>query len=118
MKNTEHSDSNAKHELDFLSQYQNKGYTANFRVENNQLKSSETDTFSNPEQVKIVAEHRFEGMSNPSDNSILYVMETKDGLKGTIISAYGPAANLDVHEFIESIPDENIGHDDSILNLS
>jgi len=118
MENIEYSDPNAKHELDFLSQYQNKGYTANFRVENNKLKSSENDSIFNPEQVKIVAEHRFEGMSNPSDNSILYVMQTNNGLKGTIINAYGPATNLDVHEFIESIPKENTGHDDSILNLS
>jgi len=28
---------------------------------------------------------RFEGRSNPDDNAILYVIETNDGTKGTLI---------------------------------
>jgi hypothetical protein len=42
-----------------------------------------------PEQVKIINFFRFEGMSDPEDNSILYVIETDNGLKGTLIDAYG-----------------------------
>lgn len=117
MEHPEYSDPNAKHELDFLKLYENKGYTENFRVEKNKLIASNKKSEFSPKQVKVVAEHRYEGMSNPSDQSILYVIEANENCKGTIINSYGPTANLEVHEFIESIPDENKGHDESILNL-
>ena len=117
MKKPEYSDPNAKNELEFLTKYQEKGYKNNFRVEDNKLIASGSKNIYNSSEVNIVAEHRFEGMSNPSDNSILYVLKTNDETKGTILNGYGPSANLDVHEFLDSIPDENIGHDDSILNL-
>ncbi|WP_179320370.1 hypothetical protein [Winogradskyella helgolandensis] len=117
MKTPDYSDPNAKHELDFLSQYQEKGYTSNFRVENEKLIASGEDNTYKPEDVHVVAEHRYEGMSNPSDQSILYVITTDDGKKGTLINAYGPSADLEVHEFMEAIPEKNIDHDDSILNI-
>ncbi|WP_178988704.1 hypothetical protein [Winogradskyella schleiferi] len=117
MKQPDYSDPNAKHELDYLELYEKKGYTENFRVENGKLIASQEKSKFSPEQVKIVAEHRYEGMSNPSDQSILYVIETDEDCKGTIINSYGPTANLEVHEFIESIPDDQKGHDESILNL-
>ncbi|WP_179345922.1 hypothetical protein [Winogradskyella ursingii] len=117
MKNPTYSDPSAKHELSFLEQYLNKGYTENFRVENKKLIASNKTSEFSPTQVKIVAEHRYEGMSNPSDQSILYVIETENNCKGTIINSYGPTANLDINDFIISIPDENKSHDKSILNL-
>lgn len=117
MENIDYSDPNAKHELDFLNQYQQKGYTVNFRVEDHKLIASGEDVSFSPEQVSIVAEHRYEGMSNPSDQSILYVIKTVGDYKGTIINAYGPTANLEVHEFMESIPKKNISHEKSILNI-
>ncbi|MTE27557.1 hypothetical protein [Winogradskyella ouciana] len=117
MKDPKYSDPNAKHELNFLELYAKNGYTENFRVEENKLKTSNSELEFTPEQVKVVAEHRYEGMSNPSDQSILYVIEADDNCKGTIINSYGPTADLEVHEFIESIPHENKSHYKSILNL-
>ena len=117
MKNPEYSDSNAKHELDFLKEYQKKGYTHNFRVQDDSLIASGEDTKYKPEDVFIVAEHRYEGMSDPSDQSILYVITTENDKKGTLLNAYGPSADLDIHEFIEAIPKKNKSQDDSILNI-
>lgn len=117
MKHTDYSDPNAKHELDFLELYQEKGYTENFRIEDNKLIASKKQSKFLPSQVEIVAEHRYEGMSNPSDQSILYVIEANENCKGTIINSYGPNANLEIHQFIEDIPEENKGQDESILNL-
>lgn len=115
-KNTDYSDPDAKNEMNFLKMYQDKGYTINFRVENGKLIGNKDYIYSS-EDVSIVAEHRYEGMSNPSDMSILYVIEADKDHKGTIINSYGPTADLEIHEFIDAIPEENVGHDDSILNL-
>jgi hypothetical protein len=60
-----------------------------------------------PEDLKIIRTYRFEGASDPSDNSILYVIEANDGLVGYSIDAYGAYSNHDddgYDEFIRQIP--------------
>ena len=42
-----------------------------------------------PEDFKIDAFYRFEGMSNPSDSSIVYAISSKSGMKGVLVDAYG-----------------------------
>jgi hypothetical protein len=51
--------------------------------------------FYHPEDLTIIKTYRFEGDSNPSDASILYVIEAKDGLIGYSIDAYGVYSNHD-----------------------
>ena len=48
-----------------------------------------------PEQLTIIKTYRFEGESDPSDSSILYVIEANDGLIGYSIDAYGVYTNHD-----------------------
>jgi hypothetical protein len=43
-------------------------------------------------------------MSNPSDMSILYVIETKNGSKGTVLAGYGPSNDSRMAEFFTEIP--------------
>jgi hypothetical protein len=66
-----------------------KGYTDDFKVENEKLTSQKTEKTFEAEQVRIADFFRFEGPSNPDDNTILYAIETSDGLKGTLVEAYG-----------------------------
>ena len=42
-----------------------------------------------PEDFTIDEFYRFEGMSNPSDNSIVFAISSKAGIKGVLIDAYG-----------------------------
>ena len=42
-----------------------------------------------PEQIKVVNFYRFEGITDPGDMAVLYVIETDDGAKGTLVDAYG-----------------------------
>ena len=42
-----------------------------------------------PEDLKIIRTYRFEGESDPSDNSIIYLIEANDGLIGYSLDAYG-----------------------------
>lgn len=62
-----------------------------------------------PEDLKIIRTYRFEGESDPSDSSILYLIEANDGRIGYSIDAYGVYSNHDddlYDEFIRKIPME------------
>lgn len=85
------------------------GYTHDFTVQDDRLNTMDNDsarTF-NPEETTIVDYFRFEGESNPDDSAILYAIETTDGTKGTISSAYGAYADQDVDQFILKV--ESLG---------
>lgn len=105
----------AKNESEFINAYKDKGYTASYRIENGNLIALETKEKFSPKHVKVVAEHRYEGMSNPDDMSILYVLDTGE-LKGTFLMAYGPSANNEHAEFFNAIPESNISDRENILN--
>jgi hypothetical protein len=93
-----------------LSQCSNKlvtdGYSEFFKVdEKGKLYSPTKDKTYPPEKVHIVNFFRFEGASDPDENSILYAIETSDGLKGTISDAYGTYADPNVSKFIQKVED-------------
>lgn len=46
-----------------------------------------------PEDLLIIKTYRFEGASDPSDNSILYLIEATDGCVGYALDAYGVYSN-------------------------
>lgn len=103
----------AKSEKKYIAEYQQKGYTANFRIKEGSMHLNDENLYK-PDDVFIVAQHRFEGMSNPADLSILYVIETVDKKKGTLLAAYGPTGNLDAAEFFKEVPEENISDKEKI----
>lgn len=80
-----------------------KGYDDDFKITDNGLKSLRTDKIYQPDQINIINFFRFEGQSDPNDNTIMYVIETSDGLKGTLIDAYGPYADRKLGEFMNQV---------------
>ncbi|CAM4084747.1 hypothetical protein [Zobellia nedashkovskayae] len=101
------NDAYAKHEKDAIDEFEKKGYTARYRYENDVLINPETHKYYKPVDITIVKEFRYEGMSDPDDLSILYIIETDDGSKGTFLMAYGPSADTDTAMFFKNVPDEN-----------
>ena len=79
------------------------GYDDDFKVVHNGLKSLKTEKVYQAEEINIVNFFRFEGQSDPNDNTILYVIETTDGVKGTIVDAYGPYADKNLSEFMQQV---------------
>ena len=62
-----------------------------------------------PEDLKIIRTYRFEGESDPSDSTIIYVLEAKDGLIGYSMDAYGVYSDHTddgYDDFIRKIPVE------------
>lgn len=72
--------------------------------------------FYQPEDLVIIKVYRFEGPSDPADNSILYVIKAKDELTGYNLDMYGMYSNHDedsgYDDFIRKIP--VLDHDEQI----
>ena len=49
--------------------------------------------FYQPEDLEIIRVYRFEGMSDPSDMAVLYVIKARDGLMGFNLAPYGMYGN-------------------------
>ena len=79
------------------------GFTDNFKITKQGLYSSTRDKTYLPTEVSIKDFYRFEGLSDPADNAIMYVIETNDGQKGTLIDAYGAYADENVNKFIAEV---------------
>ncbi len=62
-----------------------------------------------PEDLRIIRTYRFEGESDPSDSSIIYLIEANDGLVGYSLDAYGVYSEHEddgYDEFVRKIPIE------------
>jgi hypothetical protein len=70
-----------------------RGFTASFVVDGDGLRAAETGRRYRPEEVDIRDTYRFEGTSDPDDMSIVYALETRDGVRGTLVDAYGVNAD-------------------------
>lgn len=76
-----------------IEDLKSEGYVYDFNLEEKQLRCQELDQAFSPKEFKVVGSFRFEGMTNPDDNSVLYVIETSSGEKGTLVDAYGVYAD-------------------------
>jgi len=90
-----------------LNKLTSDGYTEDFKVSEMGLLSQQHEKIYQPSEVSIVNFYRFEGASDPADNSIIYVIETADGIKGTLIDAYGPYADPLVDRYVEEVASIN-----------
>ncbi len=66
-----------------------KGFDLEFSTDKSQIVSNDKTLKYRAEDFDIIEVHRFEGMTNPGDMSILYAIESKDGKKGLLVDAYG-----------------------------
>ncbi len=64
------------------------GYIYDFNLIDEHLALSKEEKYKN-EEFEVDKILRFEGMSNPDDNAILYAITTNDLKKGILIDGYG-----------------------------
>ena len=88
-----------------LRELEKEGFNDQYIFHNNQLRSASSQQTYGKDDIKIVQEYRFEGISNPSDMSILYAVQGSDGSKGTIVDAYGTYADDDLENFLKKVAD-------------
>ena len=82
-----------------------------FQISGDQF-SAPSGKLYNAEDLTIIKTYRFEGDSDPSDSSILYLLEANDGLIGYSIDAYGVYSNHEGNAYDEFIRKINVNERD------
>jgi hypothetical protein len=73
-----------------LNDLKQRGFTTDFNLVFDNIKCGKTGVGLSPSEFEITEHYRFEGDSNPSDEEVVYAIESKDGkMKGTLVSAFG-----------------------------
>ena len=87
-----------------LDDLRRRGFTTDFNLAFDKLKCHETGVCLSPSQFEVVEYYRFEGETNPSDESIVFAVESKDStIKGTLVSSYGVYQEDTSEELIQKL---------------
>lgn len=79
------------------------GYTIDFNLKHDCIESKELNKKYDPAKFHIDEFHRFEGMTNPDDMSIVYAVTTDDGKKGVVVDAYGTYEDPFTSEMVQKM---------------
>ncbi|WP_147448321.1 phosphoribosylpyrophosphate synthetase [Dokdonia sinensis] len=80
------------------------GYTSDFMYQDNKILCRENNIWYTAQELVLVEYCRHEGMNDPGDSSILFLIEASDTTKGCLSSAYGKDADSGLIEFVLSLP--------------
>jgi hypothetical protein len=78
-----------------------RGFTIDFNLEDNYIVAQEGKVHVN--DFSIVDVYRYEGNSDPSDEAAVYAIECTSGLKGILVSGYGPSADSLTTEMLQKL---------------
>jgi hypothetical protein len=86
-----------------MEEVNGRGYTEHFMADHGALRAVGSGTRFIASDVTISEYHRFEGVSDPDDMSILYAIETRSGVRGTLVDAFGYYSDPCVGELMDAI---------------
>jgi len=78
--------------VEALKDLKKRGFENDFNLKPFCLECASLRLQLRPEDFEVKEVYRFEGMSNPDDNSVVYAIESGDGVKGVLVDAYGAYA--------------------------
>jgi hypothetical protein len=76
-----------------LNNLRERGCTVDFDLQSTCLECPQLHLELKPEEFEIDEVYRFEGASNPDDNSVVYAVSSDKGVKGVLVDAYGVYAD-------------------------
>ena len=88
-----------------LEELKAQGFTLDFNLEEN-LQGFKNGKY-NVKDFLIVDVYRYEGNTDPGDESTVYALQSNSGVKGVLVSAYGMAAEAETNELLKNIPKNN-----------
>jgi hypothetical protein len=88
---------------DVIDDLARRGFTEHFLPVDGKLLAVESGRTFAAEQIVIRERYRFEGVSDPDDMAIVYALETRSGLRGTLADAFGVYADPSVGTFMSHV---------------
>ena len=101
------SPQNYQNLLEAVNGLRSRGYNYDFNFENTCLYCDKVSGKFEASDLKITEYYRFEGMSDPEDNSVIYAIVSNTGHKGIIIDAYGAYSDEHKSAFLANIEVED-----------
>jgi hypothetical protein len=88
-----------------------RGYENDFNLHPEWIECPPLKLKLQPTQFHVDEIYRFEGANNPDDSSVLFAIQSVDGLKGILVDAYGAYADSLNVEMIKRLAiDKNTQH--------
>jgi len=86
-----------------LTELARRGFTANFEYLDDAFTAVDLGRSFAAEDLTIVEHHRFEGASDPDDMSVVYAVESRDGVRGVVVDAFGVYADPKLGVFLHKV---------------
>ena len=87
-----------------LDELARRGYTEHFQAVDGGLKALGSGERFAPGDLMIRGYYRFEGTSDPDDMAIAYALETRSGVRGILVDAYGVYADPTISAALKGVP--------------
>ena len=101
MDETPKREETLKHVVEELGR---RGYTEHFRAVDGGLEAIGSGQRFRPEDLTICGYYRFEGTSDPDDMAIAYAIETRSGVRGIVVDAFGVYADPTTAAALKNVP--------------
>lgn len=89
--------------VEAINDLKKRGYNKDFNLKSDRIECSDMSLQCMHNEFEIDEFHRFEGNSNPGDNSILYALTSNTGVKGVLLDAYGAYSESISQELLDKL---------------
>ncbi|HCN05178.1 MAG TPA: phosphoribosylpyrophosphate synthetase [Bacteroidetes bacterium] len=86
-----------------LTSLQERGFTRDFNLADACIACAELDLRLHPGDFDVVETIRFDANTDPDDSTVLYAIESRDGVRGTLVVPYGPYVDGATAETIRAL---------------
>ena len=88
---------------EIINKYRTNGYVIDFNLKENCIVCNGNSKYD-AEQLEIVNVYRYEGDTDPADETVVYAIESKSGLiKGILVNGYGTSSDSQVSKTLEKL---------------
>ncbi|HET8866505.1 MAG TPA: hypothetical protein VFM80_12485 [Gracilimonas sp.] len=88
---------------DAIESLKDKGFDHTYELGNNCITCKELDVEYTVDDLKIVETHSFDQGTDPGSESTVYAIESKKGVKGTLIMSYGMYVDREKAKLIDRL---------------
>jgi hypothetical protein len=86
-----------------IADLKKRGYTNDFNLHPEWIECAPINKKFKPSEFHVDEVHRFEGLNDPDDSSILFAIRSSEGTMGLLMDAYGAYADALSEEMIRRL---------------